>query len=413
MTCVESRPVRECLSVDTLDFKTLGESNVGEADTPPGEQSSGGGQVGEVVEHFQCGSTESHVCQSTKASAEDERDVGKTSLGSSGKDLRSLSGDGQTVESSGRGEKIRRGGGPSGSQETSVDDRRQGGDTGVLDGNDEGRFTDSATGSEVLGVGGDNDTDDESTTEVEDQDSDKHLFDGSGDVSSRVLGLSGGNGNNLGTNVGEGSLGQDGPETEELSEVTLDTGVLDKRSGRSVPVFETNDLARRSTTGRDDDTEDDQTDNGEDLDGGEPEFGFTVGTGTEEVDKDDDEETDGDPDTIVDFGGPVVDQDGSGGKFGGENDGPVVPVVPAPGLSASRFWVEYYSHGERQSGVDESLGEFNVTPGNGEVGNHLSEGDHDGETDGTHQGVTHPQTERTTVGQSTTGTQEQPCTDLT
>lgn len=50
-------------------------------------------------------------------------------------------------------------------------------------------------------------SDDEDTTNVEEQDSDVDSLDGSGEVPSRVLGLTSGDGDDFSTNVGEGGLG--------------------------------------------------------------------------------------------------------------------------------------------------------------------------------------------------------------
>lgn len=66
------------------------------------------------------------------------------------------------------------------------------------------------------------------------------------------------------------------------------------------PVLEANDLATWSATCREDDTEQDQTDDGNDLDGSEPEFTFTIDTSTHKVDEDDDDKADCDPDAVVD-----------------------------------------------------------------------------------------------------------------
>jgi hypothetical protein len=62
------------------------------------------------------------------------------------------------------------------------------------------------------------------------------------------------------------------------------------------------------------------------------------------------------------------------------------------------------SDGEREGGVDESSSESNVTTGNWQVGNHLSERDHDRVTNGTHEGVSHEQTERSTIGEGVSST---------
>jgi hypothetical protein len=324
---IEDRSVRKSVSVDTLRPQSLVESNVGERDTPPCEKTTGGSQVGEVTESFTSRSLKRHVGKTTEKSTEDKRDPWKTVLGSSGKDLGSLSRDGQTVKSSGRGEEIGRSGRPGGGEETSVDDGRQSGDTGLSDSNDE-RRSKSVTRVELetSRVGRDNKTNDEGTTEVEHQNSDVDLLDGRRKSLSGVSSLSSGNGDNLGTNVREGGLSQDSPETEELTKRSLNTSVLGEGS-RVSPVLETDLLAVGSTTGRDDDTEDDKTDDGQDLDGSEPELAFTVDTGTKEVDDDDDNETERDPESVVYRFVPEVNENGSGREFGRHDDDPVVLIV--------------------------------------------------------------------------------------
>lgn len=141
--------------------------------------------------------------------------------------------------------------------------------------------------------------------------------------------------------VREGSLGEDGPESEELSERARDALVLSKGSG--VPPVGESEVTLVSSSGVDDDTDEDQTDNGEDLDGGEPELGFTVTLGSEHVDADDDDKGDGDPDGIVDgvrHGlGPVLDKDGNGSEFDGENDcGGRAIVRRSPGSRCEKRW---------------------------------------------------------------------------
>lgn len=186
---------------------------------------------------------------------------------------------------------------------------------------------------------------------------------------------------------------------------------------RVFPVLEANLFAIGSATSRDYDTENDETDDCQDLDTGKPEFGLAVCAGTENIDKDDDKETDRNPDTVVDSLVPQVDQDGRGRQLGGENDSPVVPVVP--------------SHTESESGIDETSGEPDVAAGNGQERDHFTErnllvspGDaslcairtlqaetyHYRVADGSHNGVAQEETKRTTIGESRTGTEEKTCT---
>ena len=252
-----------------MSLESLGESDIGEGDTPPGEETGGGGKVGKVAEDGTSGRLERHVGESGKEGAEDQGDPWETSGAGSRKDLGGLSGKSKTVKSSGRGVEIRRSGGPCGRQETSVDNGGKDGDTGVSDSNDPWGLGDTGRETEGWVVRRDNDTNDESTTQVEDDDTDEDALDGSGKVSAGVLGLGGGNGDNFSSNVGESGLGEDGEETEESTEISRNVGELVERSW-VLPVLETDDLAFGSTTGRDDDTEDNETDNGNDLDTGEP-----------------------------------------------------------------------------------------------------------------------------------------------
>ena len=68
------------------------------------------------------------------------------------------------------------------------------------------------------------------------------------------------------------------------------------------------------TTQIDNETEDDETNDGDDFDGGEPELAFTERAGSQKVDDDDDDAGNGDPHGIVDFAVPVC-------------DGPIISVI--------------------------------------------------------------------------------------
>jgi hypothetical protein len=149
------------------------ESNVKDTNTQPGQETSTSGETGKVVEHGTGVALQAHVGERAERSAEDERGPGNTVLSRLGKDLGRLSVESQSVQGSGRGVEIGRSRGPGRGEETGVDDRRQRLDTGSLDGDDEGRAR-GVRGSETetLEVGRDEETDDQDTTDVEDQDSD-------------------------------------------------------------------------------------------------------------------------------------------------------------------------------------------------------------------------------------------------
>lgn len=69
---VEPRSVWQRGPLDTLSFETLVESDVGEADTPPSEETTSGSQVGKVSESFTGGSREGHVGECTERGADDK-----------------------------------------------------------------------------------------------------------------------------------------------------------------------------------------------------------------------------------------------------------------------------------------------------------------------------------------------------
>lgn len=76
-------------------------------------------------------------------------------------------------------------------------------------------------------------------------------------------------------------------------------------------------------------------------------------------------------------------ENGGSVELGGQHDRPVIPVV--------------VPHGERHGGRNETLCESDVTSGDGEMGNHLSQSDHDGEADGSDGSETHEESEGSTV----------------
>lgn len=153
-------------------------------------------------------------------------------------------------------------------------------DTGARDGNNPRRGRGVGSGAETGVVRGAGDTDDECAEDVEDTDTGVDLLDRTGDRGGGALGLSGDNGNNFRSEVPgerqrlptaassrEGSLGEHGPETEELALGARNTLVLVENT-RVLPVGETKVLALRTGTAVNADTTDDKTNNGEDLDGG-------------------------------------------------------------------------------------------------------------------------------------------------
>ena len=89
----------------------------------------------------------------------------------------------------------------------------------------------------------DDETDDENTADIEDQDSPEGPLDRDWDVLPGILGLANGNADEFGSHVSEKSVDECRPETEEGSETlpvrNLLVKVLAQRAVRRIPVSET------------------------------------------------------------------------------------------------------------------------------------------------------------------------------
>ena len=128
---------------------------------------------------------------------------------------------------------------------------------------------------EIWVRGGDEKTDDGHTADVEENDTDVDALDRTRDVATRVLGLSGGDGDDLGSEVGVGSLRHDGPPREEAT--LASANVVELREGtRVLPVTETDTVVVRASTEVEDDTKDDQSDDSDDFNGSKHELCFSI-----------------------------------------------------------------------------------------------------------------------------------------
>ena len=82
----------------------------------------------------------------------------------------------------------------------------------------------------------------------------------------------------------------------KANKVILLTGT--RRQHETYPVAESEAVMVGSTTQVDNETEDDEANNGDDLDGSEPKFAFTERAGAQEVDDDDNDAGDSNPSGI-------------------------------------------------------------------------------------------------------------------
>ena len=277
-------------------------------------------------------------------------------------------------------------------EDDGVHDARQNVNTCVGDGNDEGRGTRIVRSrSKTLLSVRDNGGDDEERDDVEDDDTGKNLLGSLGNLLAGVGGLGSSKADELGTGVREGSGDKDRGETLEA--------IVERTRVR--PGLGTVVSAVGTTTAVDDDTANDETDDSENLDERTEELELSVASNTEEVDDGDNDQEEGYPDTpwyrliLV----PVGDDNGCGDEFEGKDDEPLEPVV--------------VSHGETDSRVDETGRVGSERSGNREDGSKFTEGHDDHEKHNTDENKVNHEETGTTVGESTTGANEETSTDRT
>ena len=220
-------------------------------------------------------------------------------------------------------------------------DLREGLDASKLSGNDERRGSSRGVGlrvgeSELLGVVGDDHADEEDAEAVEEENSVEGELDGLGDRTTRVLGLASSHTNEFGSEVSESSVDHDGPETKESLHIRGGRGVTLahrrplSKSTRVVPVAEPTGIAIRTTAAGNDETEKNDAEDDDDLEGGEPELELAEELDAAKVvDADDGDEEDCDKDTGVDLIAvdPELDGQSSGGELVGRDDDVLEPIT--------------------------------------------------------------------------------------
>lgn len=217
-------------------------------------------------------------------------------------------------------------------QHHGVDDRRQGADPAVLDGDDEGRggrargrVVDRVQEPRVLGRHAHGD--EEHGQHVEDQDTPKDATNGLGNVTAWVLCLTSRDDDHLAATVRERGLGEDAPEGEEAAERPADQ-VLVHGAGIA-PVPEPDSTAVRGAPARNDEHQQYQPDDGDQLDGAEDELGLAVDADREAVDEDHRGEEHRDQRCFGHVVRPEVDDHDCDCHFDGDSDGELIPLVDA------------------------------------------------------------------------------------
>lgn len=243
------RAERQLIQGVSLSLPGAAEPNVSEADGAPGED---GRETGDS--HHPCEGDSLLVRGSQEAKQTDDggdknRPERTTLAVDVGEEARSLA---LLGESSKGTRRTVDGGVTDGEHRNHDDDVHDGGqtlDSGVLNGNDEGRCVGigrRATGDETLGVVGDEEANQSKGDHVKDGNTPEHLLDGTGERLAGIGSLGRGQTNQLGTGEGKGSIDEDTAKT--LKAVVERT--------RVVPVASTDVTTFGATTAVQNDSED-------------------------------------------------------------------------------------------------------------------------------------------------------------
>lgn len=234
----------EVATVDALNIEGALEAEEADADEGPRDQRAEGRKVGQPGEGLAGAVGDGHEGQKAKAQSYNDTNIRRAGPAGLEEDL----GHRLLLSERHHGARQRVGvlvsGRQSRSHDNSVDDRRQDADTSLLANDDErgrGRsVTSRADGADELGrVLADVDANDDDSGDVQSDDTVKDALGGSLHGLAGVVGLAGNDTDGLDATVGESSLGEDLPETEEAGgadggdvEVVVVPGLL-------TPVFST------------------------------------------------------------------------------------------------------------------------------------------------------------------------------
>lgn len=359
----------QVFSGHVVELQSLHESDVGEGDVNPGNQTGNGSDVQQPVEDSGTTVGKNEVTQSTENSSRKNGNVWNTTLGGNKEELWSSAGLSQTVQDSGTRVDVGVGGRDDSHQDDCVENTWQNWSTRVSDSNDERRRGgDVLQGLQSWIVERNQQTHEEDGENVENNDSPDDLLDGSRNSLSWVGGLTTGDTDQLDTGEseqggdqrrqpGQESLGRHGRNDAFPGSLAVD-GTITPSTWVS-PVSEAN---RATGTGTTDHAQsvDDPAHDGKNLNTSDPELNFTVETNREHVGAGDENPENGDPGSQRNGGGPVLNNLAHNGHLKRESDGPREPVVPTVGNT--------------QGWRTEARSELGERTGNRNVGGHLTQG---------------------------------------
>jgi hypothetical protein len=244
---------------------------VGDEDGNPGKQTEDRDQVDEVSEDNLCGAGNVHESQAAESGREEERGNGHTTLVGLGEELGSVALNSLTVKRTAGNVEIGVGGGEDEDQDAGVENAREFLDAGFVNGNNEGRSGGGALVTvlrvyslvQLSAVVRHAHSKEENREDVEHNDTPESELDGARDITARVLGLTHGDTDKFCSKEGEDCSDHRGPDGKEAASRT--GCLVGLESARSIPVFETDGVVTRDTTGGDADHENEESNNDDNL----------------------------------------------------------------------------------------------------------------------------------------------------
>lgn len=308
------------MGIDALGGAGLAEAEVGDEDGAPGEELGDGGEVHHPVEDLGGAGADAHVGEEGDGGGDGDAVVGHARGRALEEELRRLLvlGDAEEVARAGEEEGVgrRRGRG----EDDGVDDVREHGHAGAVDGDDPGRLGGAGpVREEVFVVRGDEHADGEGAEHVEEEDAPEDAAHGFGDVVPRVVGLARRHGHHLHATVREGRVHQRREQAQEAARVAA-ANVLLHRAG-VFPVAEAEAALLGAGAEVEAQGHDDEADDGDNFYRGEDEFCLAVYGNGEDVEGEDEDDDEGDPGGLVDFVVPVANDHGGCRYLGAQGDG--------------------------------------------------------------------------------------------
>lgn len=273
------------------------EPEVGDQADDPGDETADGRNVAEPVEDHGSAVADVEEGEESESPSGEDCEVGNSLLGGVAEDLGRLTSQGHAVQDTAARVKESIARRPSRSEDGKVDDMVEAADSGILDGDDPGTGRGVAGAGQEPGVGArDDGAEDQGRHTIEDTETPDESLGGLGNVASRGDGLAGSHGDELGaSDESEAGLDEGGPVSQESAGGARRHVLVDGSGRVGVPVAEADGIVAWAAAAHENNTENDETSNGDQLDTREPELGFTKDFDGDDVENQNDNQDEGDP----------------------------------------------------------------------------------------------------------------------